>query len=147
MISVQCEDFDVAKEYQALATSDQSDGAVVIFTGLVRDINQGSHVSSLHLEHYPEMTEKLLQKIVDDARTRWPLGQVRVIHRVGELHLSEQIVFVGVTSKHREAAFTACQFIMDYLKNSAPFWKKETTEQGSRWVEFNEKDKQALQRW
>ena len=147
MISVQTADFDMAQEYQALTTNGESDGAVVTFTGLVRDVNQGSKVTRLTLEHYPGMTEKSLMDIVEQAKQRWPLGKVRLIHRVGELTLADQIVFVGVTSKHREAAFEACQFIMDFLKNKAPFWKKEATEQGEKWVEFNEKDKLAAQRW
>lgn len=147
MISVQTADFDMAHEYQALIVDAKSEGAVVTFTGLVRDLNQGNQVTSLTLEHYPGMTEKSLAEIVEQAKTRWPLGKVRLIHRVGELALADQIVFVGVTSKHREAAFEACQFIMDFLKNRAPFWKKEVTEQGEKWVEFNEKDKLAADRW
>lgn len=147
MISVQTADFDMANEYHALIAEGTSDGAVVTFTGLVRDLNQGSKITSLTLEHYPGMTEKSLAEIVAQAKQRWPLGKVRLIHRVGELKLADQIVFVGVTSKHREAAFEACQFIMDFLKNNAPFWKKEATEQGEKWVEFNDKDKQAVQRW
>ena len=137
----------MAHEYQTLIVDAKSEGAVVTFTGLVRDLNQGNQVTSLTLEHYPGMTEKSLAEIVEQAKTRWPLGKVRLIHRVGELALADQIVFVGVTSKHREAAFDACQFIMDFLKNRAPFWKKEVTEQGEKWVEFNEKDKLAADRW
>lgn len=147
MISVQTEDFDMAAEYQELIKESESEGAVVTFTGLVRDVNQGEQVSTLTLEHYPGMTEKSLAEIVLQAKQRWPLGKVRLIHRVGPLKLSDQIVFVGVTSKHREAAFEACQFIMDYLKNKAPFWKKETTQKGDKWVSFNEKDKVAASRW
>ena len=147
MISVQQQDFDHGEEYRALVEENCQDGAVVTFTGLVRDFNQGSEVHGLRLEHYPGMTEKALMDIVMQARQRWQLGRVRLIHRVGELRLADQIVFVGVTSTHRESAFEACQFIMDYLKNRAPFWKKELTEQGERWVEFNDKDKQAQARW
>ena len=147
MISVQQTDFDVGDEYQALIQEANSEGAVVTFVGLVRDINQGNTVKNLTLEHYPGMTEKSLKSIVQQAKQRWPLGKVRVIHRVGKLKLSDQIVFVGVTSRHRESAFSACQFVMDYLKNQAPFWKKELTEKGENWVEFNDKDQQALQRW
>lgn len=147
MISVQTEDFDLGREYQALITNNPADGAVVTFVGLVRDYNQGNQVSGLTLEHYPGMTEKALTKIVEEAKQKWPLGRVKVIHRVGPLGLSDQIVFVGVSSKHREAAFEACQFIMDYLKNRAPFWKKERTTQGERWVEAEDKDKKADQRW
>lgn len=147
MISVQTQDFDMAEEYQQLITDSASEGAVVTFTGLVRDFNQDKVIHSLFLEHYAGMTEKALLDIVMQAKQRWPLGKVKVIHRVGELKISDQIVFVGVTSMHREAAFEACQFIMDYLKNDAPFWKKEVTNQGERWVEFNDKDKNAQQRW
>ncbi|WP_448210973.1 molybdopterin synthase catalytic subunit MoaE [Colwellia sp. MEBiC06753] len=147
MISVQTDDFDMAKEYQQLRQDSESEGAVVTFTGLVRDMNQGSQITRLTLEHYPGMTEKSLADIVMRAKQRWPLGRVRVIHRVGELALADQIVFVGVTSKHREAAFEACQFIMDYLKNQAPFWKKETTSKGDTWVAFNKKDQLAISRW
>lgn len=152
MISVQTQDFDMATEYQALLnnnsdTNKSSDGAVVTFVGLVRDYNQGNHVKGLTLEHYPGMTEKALEDIVIAAHAKWSLGKVRVIHRVGQLNLSDQIVFVGVTSKHREAAFDAAQFIMDFLKNRAPFWKKENTVQGTRWVEAENKDKIAQQKW
>ena len=152
MISVQTQDFDMAAEYQALltnsdGTSNSNDGAVVTFVGLVRDYNQGNYVEGLTLEHYPGMTEKALEGIVLQAKQRWPLGKVRVIHRIGKLALSEQIVFVGVTSKHREAAFEATQFIMDYLKNDAPFWKKEVTNIGERWVEAEDKDLKSQQRW
>ena len=147
MISVQENDFSVGDEYQALINNAKTEGAVVTFVGLVRDINQGQSVNSLTLEHYPGMTEKSLTAIVEQAKQRWPLGKVRVIHRVGELALSDQIVFVGVTSRHREAAFNACHFILDFLKNQAPFWKKETTQAGEKWVEFNDKDQHAMQRW
>ncbi len=146
-IAVQQADFDVAHEYAELRNDNRSDGAVVFFTGLVREMNQGAQVSGLTLEHYPGMTEKALQQIVADASTRWPVNRVRLIHRVGTLAISDQIVFVGVSSSHREAAFDACYYIMDYLKNRAPFWKKEVTSQGERWVEALDKDKQALDKW
>ena len=146
-IVVQQADFDVAHEYAELRNDNRSDGAVVFFTGLVREMNQGSQVSGLTLEHYPGMTEKALQQIVTDACNRWPVNRVRLIHRVGTLTISDQIVFVGVSSSHREAAFDACYYIMDYLKNRAPFWKKEVTSNGERWVEALEKDKQALDKW
>lgn len=146
-IAVQQADFDVAHEYAELRNDNRSDGAVVFFTGLVREMNQGSQVSGLTLEHYPGMTEKALQQIVTDACNRWPVNRVRLIHRVGTLTISDQIVFVGVSSSHREAAFDACYYIMDYLKNRAPFWKKEVTSNGERWVEALEKDKQALDKW
>lgn len=147
MISVQEHDFDVGLEYSNLIASNATDGAVVCFTGLVRDFNQGNMVHGLTLEHYPGMTEKALLEIVTEAKSRWPLGKVRVIHRVGDLDLGDQIVFVGVTSRHREAAFEANQFIMDFLKNRAPFWKKERTNDGQRWVEAEDKDKKAQERW
>ncbi|UXD88997.1 molybdopterin synthase catalytic subunit MoaE [Thalassolituus hydrocarboniclasticus] len=146
-IAVQQADFDVAHEYAELRNDNRSDGAVVFFTGLVREMNQGSQVSGLTLEHYPGMTEKALQQIVADACSRWPVNRVRLIHRVGTLAISDQIVFVGVSSSHREAAFDACYYIMDYLKNRAPFWKKEVTSDGERWVEALDKDKQALDKW
>ncbi len=147
MISVQQQDFDVAAEYADLIANNATDGAVVCFSGLVRDFNQGNQVHGLTLEHYPGMTEKALTEIVEQAKSRWPLGKVRVIHRIGNLDLGDQIVFVGVTSKHREAAFEANQFIMDFLKNRAPFWKKERTTSGERWVEAEDKDKKAQARW
>jgi len=147
MISVQQQDFNVADEYAAMVNDNVTDGAVVCFTGLVRDFNQGNSVKGLTLEHYAVMTEKVLESIVTQAKERWPLGKVRVIHRVGELNLGEQIVFVGVTSQHREAAFAANQFIMDFLKNQAPFWKKERTQSGDRWVAAEDKDKKAQQKW
>ncbi|MBU2883493.1 molybdopterin synthase catalytic subunit MoaE [Psychrosphaera sp. B3R10] len=146
-VLVQNDDFDLGSEYQKLLANDTENGAVVTFTGLVRDYNQGHQVLGLTLEHYPGMTEKALETIALEAKQKWPLGRITIIHRVGSLGLSEQIVFVGVTSKHREAAFSASQFIMDYLKNDAPFWKKEQTTEGERWVEFNDKDKDALSRW
>ena len=143
MISVQSEDFDISEEYKYLTEDNSTDGAVVTFVGLVRDFNQGNHVHGLTLEHYPGMTEKALLDIVIEAQQRWQLGRVRVIHRVGDLNLSDQIVFVGVTSPHREQAYEASQFIMDFLKNKAPFWKKERTSEGQVWVKANAKDKVA----
>ena len=146
MISVQFDDFSVADEYAALSQGTEA-GAVVTFIGKVRDFNQGDSVTGLSLEHYPGMTEKSLAAIVDEAKTRWPLLKVRVIHRVGDLALGDQIVFVGVTSAHRGAAFQACEFIMDYLKTRAPFWKKEQTPEESRWVDARETDTSAADRW
>ena len=146
MISVQFDDFSVADEYEALSQGTEA-GAVVTFIGKVRDFNQGDSVTGLSLEHYPGMTEKSLAAIVDEAKTRWPLLKVRVIHRVGDLALGDQIVFVGVTSAHRGAAFQACEFIMDYLKTRAPFWKKEQTPDESRWVDARETDTSAADRW
>ena len=138
--------FSMADEYAWLSTSD-ADGAVVTFTGKVRNHNLGDSVAALTLEHYPGMTEKALQEIVDEARSRWPLQRVSVIHRIGELFPGDEIVFVGVTSAHRSSAFAAAEFIMDYLKTRAPFWKREATEQGDRWVDARDSDHQAAQRW
>ncbi|MDT0174531.1 molybdopterin synthase catalytic subunit MoaE [Enterobacter sp. BRE11] len=138
--------FSMADEYAWLSTSD-ADGAVVTFTGKVRNHNLGDSVAALTLEHYPGMTEKALQEIVDEARHRWPLQRVSVIHRIGELFPGDEIVFVGVTSAHRGSAFAAAEFIMDYLKTRAPFWKREATEQGDRWVDARDSDHQAAQRW
>ncbi|HIF9504889.1 TPA: molybdopterin synthase catalytic subunit MoaE [Photobacterium damselae] len=146
MISVQFEDFSVADEYEKLAQGTEV-GAVVTFIGKVRDFNQGDSVTGLSLEHYPGMTEKALSEIVEQARARWPLLQVRVIHRVGDLDLGDQIVFVGVSSAHRGASFEACEFIMDYLKTRAPFWKKEQTPEENRWVDARESDTSAADRW
>ena len=138
--------FDMAEAYRWLAACDE-DGAVVTFTGKVRNHNLGNDVAALTLEHYPGMTEKALQEIVDAARERWPLQRVTVIHRVGELFPGDEIVLVGVTSAHRGSAFSAAEFIMDYLKTRAPFWKREATEQGDRWVDARDSDHQAAQRW
>ncbi|MEN4805876.1 molybdopterin synthase catalytic subunit MoaE [Pantoea agglomerans] len=138
--------FDMAEAYRWLAACDE-DGAVVTFTGKVRNHNLGNDVAALTLEHYPGMTEKALHEIVDAARERWPLQRVTVIHRVGELFPGDEIVLVGVTSAHRGSAFSAAEFIMDYLKTRAPFWKREATEQGDRWVDARDSDHQAAQRW
>ncbi|MDD1794943.1 molybdopterin synthase catalytic subunit MoaE [Enterovibrio sp. ZSDZ42] len=146
MISVQHEDFSIADEYQRLNDSD-SDGAIVTFVGKVRDMNLGDNVTGLTLEHYPGMTEKSLNSIVDQAKARWPLTYVRVIHRVGALSIGDQIVFVGVSSAHRNAAFEACEFIMDFLKTQAPFWKKERLNDNERWVEARDSDDAAAKRW
>lgn len=145
-IQIQTEDFDLATEYAALGQS-HSTGAIVTFIGKVRDFNQGDNVSGLTLEHYPGMTEKSLAKILVEAQTRWSIQGVKVIHRIGELALGDQIVFVGVASMHRGDAFQACEFIMDYLKTQAPFWKKEATEDGSHWVDARETDTTAADRW
>lgn len=138
--------FDVGREYGWLAQCDE-DGAVVTFTGKVRNHNLGDSVKALSLEHYPGMTEKALAEIVEEARSRWPLGRVAVIHRIGEMWPGEEIVFVGVTSAHRGCAFSAGEFIMDYLKTRAPFWKREATPEGDRWVEARDSDRSAAGRW
>ena len=145
-VSVQFEDFSVGAEYESLAQGTAS-GAVVTFVGKVRDMNLGDNVTGLSLEHYPGMTEKALGEICQQAEQRWPLLDVRVIHRVGDLDIGDQIVFVGVSSAHRGAAFEACEFIMDYLKTKAPFWKKERTTEETRWVESRESDAKAAERW
>jgi molybdopterin synthase catalytic subunit len=146
MISVQTEDFSLSHEYEQLAQGSEA-GAVVTFIGKVRDFNQGDSVQGLSLEHYPGMTEKALADIIEQARSRWPLLKVRVIHRVGDLELGDQIVFVGVSSAHRQAAFESCEFIMDFLKTKAPFWKKEQVNDNSRWVDAREADNKATERW
>ena len=139
-ICVQSEDFDFAHQYQKLRDSNNSDGALVTFVGLVRDMNLQQPVSGLFLEHYPAMTKKALNSIVQKARAKWQLGSVSVIHRVGQLEVSEQIVFVGLTSQHRQSAYQANEYIMDYLKTQAPFWKKETTAEGDKWIEAKASD-------
>ncbi|SDH78202.1 molybdopterin synthase subunit MoaE [Vibrio xiamenensis] len=145
-VAVQHEDFDLNIEYQKLAQG-SSAGAVVTFVGKVRDMNLGDNVIGLSLEHYPGMTEKSLSEICDQAEQRWPLLGVKVIHRVGDLDIGDQIVLVGVASAHRGAAFEACEFIMDYLKTQAPFWKKERTTEQTRWVESRDSDALAAKRW
>ena len=144
-VSVQEADFDTGAEIAALSVGDDGAGAVASFVGLVRGTADG--VAAMTLEHYPGMTEKALAEIVAEARGRWPLRRVRVIHRVGRLLPGEQIVFVGVASSHRGEAFAACEFIMDYLKTRAPFWKKEETATGARWVDARESDDGAAARW
>ena len=146
MISVQEHDFSVAQEYQRL-NDHSGDGAIVTFIGKVRDMNLGDNVRGLTLEHYPGMTEKSLTEIVVQAKSRWPLTHVRVIHRVGTLDIGDQIVFVGVSSAHRGAAFEACEFVMDYLKTKAPFWKKERLVDQERWIEARDSDEDAAKRW
>lgn len=145
-IRVGQENFSVGDEYQWLSQC-EDDGAVVTFTGKVRNHNLGDNVSALTLEHYPGMTEKALGEIVAEARERWPLQRISLIHRVGSMYPGDEIVFVGVTSAHRSMAFEAAEFIMDYLKTRAPFWKREATEQGDRWVDARDSDHQAAKRW
>lgn len=146
-IAVQTGDFNVGDEYAQLVENDKDAGAVVFFVGRVREMNQSRLVSGLSLEYYPGMTERVLEQIMDAAKQRWELIAVRIVHRVGQLYLSDQIVFVGVTSRHREHAFQAAEFLMDFLKTQAPFWKKEATAQGDVWVDENQKDKDATERW
>lgn len=146
-IRVQTADFDLSTEVAQLRLANPKVGAVVTFVGTVRDLNDGADVSAMELEHYPEMTERALEQIVEDAKARWPIFDALVIHRVGPLKPLEQIVLVAVTSPHRGEAFAACEFIMDYLKTQAPFWKKEDTPQGARWVDARDSDDAALAKW
>src|SRR5262249_4108797 len=144
---IQTADFDAGAEIAALRSGNSKVGAVASFVGVCRDSNDGAAVSRMTLEHYPDMTEKAIGKIVDEAKKRWKVMDVLVIHRVGELAPTDQIVLVVVTGAHRGEAFAACEFIMDYLKTRAPFWKKEQTPEGSRWVEARASDDEAAQRW
>ncbi len=146
-VRVQREDFDIGAEIAAFRRADPGIGAIASFIGLVRDVNEGDAVAGMTLEHYPGMTEKALTGIVAEAKGRWDIADALVIHRVGELKPLDQIVLVAVTGAHRGAAFAACEFIMDYLKTQAPFWKKEHTAQGARWVEARASDDQAAERW
>ena len=146
-VRVQTEDFDVGVEVNAMRLSNPNIGAVVSFVGQVRDLNDGDNVASMVLEHYPGMTEKSLESIVELAMNRWNIEDALIVHRVGELKPLDQIVLVLVASAHRKDAFTACEFMMDYLKTEAPFWKKEQTPSGARWVEAKDSDDQAKSRW
>ena len=146
-VRVQQADFDVGAELTALRGSDARVGALASFLGLVRDLNDGASVAEMTLEHYPGMTEKALEEIVAEAKGRWDIYDALVIHRVGPLKPCDQIVLVAVTSAHRGEAFAACEFIMDYLKTKAPFWKKEVTPDGGRWVDARETDDTAAARW
>jgi molybdopterin synthase catalytic subunit len=146
-VSVQQEPFDITAILEDMRRANPAIGAVVTFIGQMRDINAGDKVSSMTLEHYPGMTEKALDKIVTEASQRWDLMGIRVIHRVGELKPLDPIVLVAVASSHRGEAFQACEFIIDYLKTRAPFWKKEQTSDGERWVDAQHGDIEAEQRW
>jgi molybdopterin synthase catalytic subunit len=146
-VRVQTEDFDAGAEIARLRASNPAVGAVASFIGVARDRNDGAPVALLTLEHYPGMTEHALEQIVAQARTRWDLIDILIVHRVGELRPLDQIVLVVVTSAHRGAAFAACEFVMDYLKTEAPFWKREATPGGERWVEARDSDTSARQRW
>ncbi|MCH2218855.1 MAG: molybdopterin synthase catalytic subunit MoaE [Dechloromonas sp.] len=147
IVRVQEADFDTGAELAALRAGDARVGALASFLGLVRDLNDGTSVSEMTLEHYPGMTEKALEEIVAQAKGRWDIYDALVIHRVGPLKPCAQIVLVAVTSAHRGEAFAACEFIMDYLKTRAPFWKKEVTPDGGRWVDARETDDSAAERW
>jgi len=146
-VRVQTADFDVGREIAALRASDARVGAVASFVGTVRDVNDAAAVTTLTLEHYPGMTEKALEAIVAEARQRFDILDALVVHRVGELKPTDQIVLVVVTGAHRDTAFDACRFLMDYLKTKAPFWKKEDTPDGARWVDARASDDEAAARW
>ena len=147
MIRVQAEDFDPGKELEQLTQGNNAIGGVCSFIGLVRDFADGDSVSSMTLEHYPGMTEKQLEAIEAEAQERWPLDGTIIIHRYGKLDAGDRIVFVAAASAHREAAFEACRFLMDWLKTKAPFWKKESGEAGDQWVEAKDSDDEATERW
>ena len=146
-VRVQQQDFDVGRELDALTAGRRDVGAVASFVGLVRDANDGAPIRAMTLEHYPGMTEKALEDICAQAHARWDLQDTLVIHRVGPLVPGDRIVLVGVASAHRGEAFAACEFIMDFLKTRAPFWKREDTPGGARWVDARESDDRAAERW
>ena len=146
-VRVQTGDFDAGAEMTAMRRGNPKIGAIASFVGVVRDLNEGAEVAELTLEHYPGMTEKALEKIVGEARARWDIYDALVVHRIGTLKPTEQIVLVVVASAHRGEAFQACEFLMDYLKTRAPFWKKEKTPDGGRWVDAREVDDAAAERW
>ena len=146
-VRVQLQDFDIGAEMDAMRQGNPKIGAIASFIGLVRDMNDNAQIAEMTLEHYPGMTEKALEDIVSQARSRWDIIDALVIHRYGTLRPLDQIVMVIVTGSHRGDAFSACEFIMDYLKTGAPFWKKESTPAGSRWVEARDSDDAAAARW
>lgn len=144
---VQTADFDVSAELAGMRKGRADIGAVACFVGLVRDLNNGDTVFNMFLEHYPGMTEKSLEQIIEQAQQRWPIQAALIVHRVGELKPADQILLVAVAAEHRQQAFAACEFMMDYLKTEAPFWKKEQTPAGARWVDARETDDVAKARW
>jgi molybdopterin synthase catalytic subunit len=146
-LRIQTADFDLSTEIAALRAGDLEVGAIVSFVGTVRDMNEGSQVNSMELEHYAGMTEKALADIIVEAKSRWSIHEALVIHRIGKMLPGEQIVLVAVTGQHRGEAFAACEFIMDYLKTAAPFWKKEATPTGEHWVDARSTDDEAMERW
>ncbi|HXF66469.1 MAG TPA: molybdopterin synthase catalytic subunit MoaE [Burkholderiales bacterium] len=146
-VRIQTADFDVGTEIAALRRGNPKVGAVASFVGVVRDVNEGDRIAEMTLEHYPGMTEKAIEEIIGQARSRWNIYDALVVHRVGTLKPGDQIVLVAVTGGHRGDAFAACEFIMDYLKTRAPFWKKELTPRGARWVEARASDDIAAERW
>lgn len=146
-VRVQTGDFDAGAEMAAMRRGNPKIGAIASFVGVVRDLNEGANVAEMTLEHYPGMTEKALEEIVAQARTRWDIYDALIVHRVGTLQPTDQIVLVVVASGHRGEAFQACEFLMDYLKTRAPFWKKEKTPEGGRWVDARKTDDAAADRW
>jgi len=146
-VRIQTEDFDLGRELERMRAGNAKIGAVASFVGLVRDVNEATEVRTMTLEHYPGMTEKALAQIIDEARARWDIYDALIIHRVGELKPGDQIVLAAVAGAHRGEAFAACEFIMDYLKTRAPFWKKEQTPAGDRWVEARASDEEKASRW
>ncbi len=146
-VSVQTDDFDIGAEIDALTAQDRNIGAVVSFTGLVREMTGAGDIDTMELEHYPGMTERALEQIVAEAQSRWPLQGVRIIHRYGPLAPGDRIVLVLTASRHRQAAFDAAAFLMDYLKTRAPFWKKESGAHGGSWVDARDVDGIAAERW
>ena len=146
-VRVQTGDFDAGAEMAAMRRGNPKIGAIASFVGVVRDLNEGANVAEMTLEHYPGMTEKALQEIVAEARTRWDIYEALIVHRVGTFQPTDQIVLVVVASGHRGEAFQACEFLMDYLKTRAPFWKKEKTPEGGRWVDARSTDDAAADRW
>lgn len=146
-VRITTEDFDAGREIAALRAHDRRVGAIASFIGTVRDVNEDASVTAMTLEHYPGMTEKALHAIVEEARARFDILDALVIHRVGELRPTDQIVLVAVSGGHRGDAFDACRFIMDYLKTRAPFWKREETPAGARWVDARVSDDEAAARW
>jgi molybdopterin synthase catalytic subunit len=146
-VRIQTQDFDLSQEIKQLRAGDARVGAGATFVGTVRDRNDGSDVAAMTLEHYPGMTEKSLEEIIEKAKARWDIFDVLIIHRVGPLNIEDQIVLTAVTSAHRGEAFAACEYVMDYLKTLAPFWKKEDTPEGARWVDARLSDDEALKKW
>lgn len=146
-IRIQTEPFDIAAEQHSMWAGQPRVGALVSFIGLMRDINEGDQVSRMTLEHYPGMTENALRTIAEEAAERWKVQAIRIVHRVGPLEPQDPIVLVAVTARHRGEAFRACEFLIDYLKTRAPFWKKEITDKGERWVEARTSDDDAAERW
>ena len=146
-VSIQTADFNLSQEVEQLRAGDKRVGAVCTFTGTVRDRNDGLNVSSMELEHYPGMTEKAIEAMIDEALVRFDIFGARVVHRIGVLQPLDQVVMVAVTSAHRGTSFQACEFLMDYLKTQAPFWKKEQTPHGARWVDARVSDDVALAKW